>query len=91
MSRRLFSLCMLVFLILPLALQPWQAARAQESDPPTAPEGNTIVIIHYPDRATLESLAGELDIWEVDPEADSLVAMVTPAEYASLVERGLQI
>lgn len=91
MSRRLFSLCMLVFLILPLALQPWQAARAQESDPPTAPEGNTIVIIHYPDRATLESLAGELDIWEVDPEAGSLVAMVTPAEYASLVERGLQI
>ncbi len=91
MSKRLFSVCMLVFLILPMMVQPWQAARAQESAPPTAPESNTIVIIHYPDRATLESLAGELDIWEVDPEAGSLVAMVTPAEYASLVERGLQI
>jgi len=39
-------------------------------------------------QASLNGLAAWLDVWEVDPEARTLVALVSPDEYAVLVAAG---
>lgn len=53
--------------------------------------GWQIVRIAYRDRADLDLLASQLDVWEVYPDTKSLVARVNPAEYNRLLSEGYSV
>jgi len=53
--------------------------------------GWQIVRITYRDRADLERLAAWLDVWEVHPELDLVVARVGLAEYQQLLRAGYPV
>lgn len=50
-----------------------------------------IVQVTYPTVDLLNALAGELDIWEVDRTAQTLVARVTLDQYAALLQQELPV
>lgn len=52
-------------------------------------EAQIIVQIHYPSVEVLNQLASTLDIWEVDRNAQTLVAKITLAQYGSLLAQQL--
>jgi len=60
-------------------------------DEAQAQPGWQIVRITYRDRADLERLAERLDIWEAHPEANFVVARVSPEEYDWLSSQGYQV
>ena len=53
--------------------------------------GWQIVRITYPERADLDRLASQLDVWEVHPETNAVVARVGPAEIAWLLSEGYTV
>lgn len=53
--------------------------------------GWQIVRIAYRDRADLDRLASKLDVWEVDPDTNALVARVNPEEYNGLLSEGYSV
>ena len=61
---------------------------AQEAGGPTEA---VVVRLYYSDRAQLNAVAGEVDIWEVHHEAGYAVAAVTPGQYHWLVDLGYQV
>jgi len=54
-------------------------------------EGRLIVQITYPTVDVLNELAGELDIWEVDRAAQTLIARITLEQYTALRQPDLII
>lgn len=54
-------------------------------------EVRLIVQVNYPTVEVLNALAGELDIWEVDRQAQTFVARVTLAQYELLQQQGLSV
>lgn len=52
-------------------------------------EGRLIVQISYPTVDVLNELASELDIWEVDRAAQTLVARMTLEQYSALRQQDL--
>ena len=50
-----------------------------------------IVQVTYPTVAVLNALAGELDVWEVDRSAQTLVARVTLEQYDALLQQELPV
>ncbi len=64
----------------------WLAGDEAQAQP-----GWQIVYITYHDRTDLEQLAARLDIWEVHPEADFVVARVSAAEYDWLLSQGYPV
>ena len=67
------------------------AIRVQESASPPPPSQPVVVKIYYPDPVVRDALINRLDVWEVHPDADYLVAALTPAEYSSLLAQGFRI
>jgi len=62
--------------------------------PPTstpAEDGWIIVRVDYPSVAILNQLASELDVWEVNRAAQTLVARVTLAQYQALLAKELTV
>ena len=59
-----------------------------DEGPPTQP---VVARVYFTSRADLDSLAAELDIWEVNHQAGYLVAMLTPARYAALEGAGYHL
>ncbi len=53
--------------------------------------GWQVVRIAYRDRSDLDRLASQLDVWEVRPESNMLVARVSPAEYDWLLSQGYSV
>jgi carboxypeptidase T len=53
--------------------------------------GWQVVHILYRGRADLDRLASQLDVWEVQPESDTLVARVSPTEYDWLLSQGYSV
>ena len=51
-------------------------------DPPATGAGPVVVRLYFRDQDHLGAVAGELDIWEVHPDAEEryVVAAVTPAQ-----------
>lgn len=60
---------------------------------PSAPaeDGWLIVRVDYPSVVVLNQLASELDVWEVNRAAQTLVARVTLAQYQALVAEKLTV
>ena len=56
-----------------------------------AEDGWIIVHIDYPSVVVLNQLASELDVWEVNRAAQTLVARVTLAQYQALVAEELTV
>lgn len=70
----------------PLIMTPTPAA------PLSAPvDVRLIVQVTYPTVEVLNALAGELDIWEVDRTAQTLVARVTLEQYDALLQQQLPV
>jgi hypothetical protein len=90
---RLVSVVLLLVIFGTLAVQ--VAAAAHEtapaaSSPPEEP-GLLVVRVWYGDRADLDQLAAEFDIWEVHHERSMLVAGVKPSEYRWLQSQGYRV
>lgn len=62
-------------------------APAPSESSPLHPTGS-IVRIDYPNDASLPALSGRLDVWEVDRQSRTVVALVTPEERAWLRRAG---
>ena len=60
---------------------------------PSAPaeDGWLIVRVNYPSVVVLNQLASELDVWEVNRAAQTLVARVTLAQYQALLAEELTV
>lgn len=54
-------------------------------------DARLIVQVDYPTVELLNTLAGELDIWEVDRAAQTLVARITLEQYDTLRQQDLQV
>lgn len=75
------------------------ARTPQETESGDLPQTPVVVRLTYADetadpaeaQAGLNELAAWLDIWEVDPEARTLLALVSPDEYAFLVASGYSL
>ncbi len=52
---------------------------------------NTVVRLYYGDRAGLETIAAQYDIWEVHHEQGYAVVMLSPDEYAGLRAQGYRM
>jgi hypothetical protein len=61
--------------------------------PASAPaeDGWIIVRVDYPSVVVLNQLASELDVWEVNRAAQTLVARVTLAQYQALLAEKLPV
>ncbi len=81
--------------LLVLLLQDDRGANAaitvQERAIPPPPSQPVVAKIYYPDPVVRDALINRLDVWEVHPDADYLVAALTPAEYSSLLAQGFRI
>jgi uncharacterized membrane protein/murein tripeptide amidase MpaA len=64
------------------------ASRPVQQDLPEQP---VVARVYFTSRADLDSLAAELDIWEVDHAAGYLVAMLSPEHYATLEAAGYRL
>ena len=65
---------------------------AQRPEPGQASQGTALLArVYYTDRASLERLARELDVWEVQPTEGYLLAMLTPLQALSLARAGLRL
>jgi murein tripeptide amidase MpaA len=73
----------LTFLLLSLLLAPTAAAGSTPN--------SVVARVYYGDPATLQSLANELDVWEVQPTQGYLVALLTPTERERLEQAGLHV
>jgi len=78
----------------PLIIAPTPAA--SRAEPAAAPlskpvEARLIVQVHFPTVTVLNKLAGELDIWEVDRNAQTFVARITLAQYDALLQQALPV
>ena len=93
MARPLAQVLGAVLLSFVLALAGALTARAQQiaHDPAQQQEPGRVVVVEiaFPDQADANRLAGWLDVWEVDHQAHTLVAYVTPEQQAELVKRRL--
>lgn len=81
-----------------LTLIGWMSGCTPLIQPPTpvasAPEAEDvrlIVQVKYPTVAILNALAGELDVWEVDRQAQTFVARITLAQYDALLQQALTV
>jgi len=63
----------------------------QPSASTPAEDGWIIVRVDYPSVAILNQLASELDVWEVNRAAQTLVARVTLAQYQALLAKELPV
>ena len=83
--------------LLALALLVSIGAPAARAFPPPPPDSTptidapVAVRLYVRDRDHLNAVAGELDIWEVHPEAGYVVAAVTPAQYEWLESLGYRL
>jgi len=59
-------------------------------DPPSR-QGPVVAQIFFPDQETLNRLARELDIWEVDHEAGRLLALLHPDQQVALLRAGYRM
>jgi PKD repeat protein len=66
---------------------PWSLA----DTPPAQPDGPVVIKLYVRDRAHLDQVAGELDIWEVHYDQGHAVAAVSPAQYQWLESLGYRI
>ncbi|MFZ6030834.1 MAG: M14 family zinc carboxypeptidase [Chloroflexota bacterium] len=57
----------------------------------TPPDHAVVARVDYRSRANLETLAAELDIWEVHHEQGYLIALLQPEDFARLSEAGYAI
>jgi hypothetical protein len=73
----------LILILLILTIRWDQPASAQTDDRPL------VIQISYDSREQLADLAGFLDIWEVNPETDVLIAAAGPAQIERLSALGL--
>lgn len=53
--------------------------------------GPVVAQIFFPDLETLNRLARELDVWEVDHEAGYLLALLHPDQHAALLQAGYRV
>lgn len=91
MARLLAQAMGAVLLSFVLVLAGALTARAQQiaHDPVQQQEPAGLVVeIVFADQADANQLAGWLDVWEVDHQARTLVAYVTPDQQAKLVKAG---
>lgn len=74
----------------PLIMAPTPAASLAEPNAEPV-EAWLIVQVTYPSVEVLNSLAGELDVWEVDRAAQTFIARVTLAQYDVLLQQELTV
>lgn len=74
-------------IILLLCLAFFQPLAVQASDGETS----QVVRIFFPDETALNREAPLLDVWEVDRQANTLLAAVTPAQYTRLQAAGYRL
>lgn len=92
LRHKFWTRVLICMLLLPLLIQP-AAGQARDSNAPknAAPPTGTIVIrLTVRDRAHLDAVAGELDIWEVHYAAGYAVVAVTPQQRQWLEDLGYQ-
>ena len=82
-TRVIFAMAVMGSLVL--------AARWFQSVSAASQPGWQVVRIAYRDRADLDRLASQLDVWEVQPESNTLVARISPAEYDELLSQGYSV
>ncbi len=87
MHRARLLVSLLALTVLALGFLP-ASLGAQEPAGPTEP---VVVRFYYRDQTHLNAVAGELDIWEVHPQARYAVAAVTPGQYHWLVDLGYPV
>ena len=64
------------------------AASGSQALADTPPDQAVVARVDYRSRANLETLAAELDIWEVHHDQGYLIALLQPEDFARLSEAG---
>ena len=84
LHSKFWTTMLIAILLLPLGLQPIAG--------PTnaSPSASVVIRLYVNDKAHLDAVAGELDIWEVHRDAGYVVAAVTPEQLAWLQSLGYQ-
>lgn len=92
-ALRFLALTLVVVMLGTLAVQAAAATReaAPAADPAQDEVGLLVVRVWYGDRAHLDQLAAELDIWQVRPDQGMLVAGVKQSEYRWLLAQGYRV
>ncbi|MCL7455047.1 MAG: carboxypeptidase regulatory-like domain-containing protein [Anaerolineae bacterium] len=88
-SKFLWAALMLTLIgLIPLVIV---AQPSQTTAGPTTPDRPVVVRIEYETAQQLQTLAAEVDVWEVHPEAGYLLALVDPGQYADLEAAGYRL
>jgi carboxypeptidase T len=89
--RRCFSL-IFILILLSSSVSPVMSFDASKMpSAPTLPEDPVVAVIYFNDRAELDQLAAELDIWEVHHSEGYLIALLSPQKFASLQDSGYRL
>lgn len=97
-STRLIPVALVLAFLLaalpPAGVTPVARALQGTPDQPSAvqmPAGPVIARVYYPDQATLEQFAAELDILEAHRAEGYVVALLRPERYAQLLNAGYRV
>ena len=92
-KHRLFNILMIVVLCLSTfgSLSISKPVAASQTQAETPNSEFIVVRVYFSDRADLDSLASQLDIWEVNHTDGYLVAMVTTGRFDLLSQQGYRV
>jgi len=87
-QKKILWSCALIVILISTSLG---GAGTLADTPPTIPTEPVVIRLYVQDKAHLDAVAGELDIWEAHPEQGYVLAAVKPAEYQWLLDLGYEV